>query len=77
MICTEVKSRINENNLLEADLVINRTGVGKVDEKDMFTMIQIKATRWKIYKDEKFFCYCKAKSFDVLLETLQRFEFTE
>jgi len=77
MIGTEVKRRINENNLVIAEVVINRFKGDELIEKNEFTIMQIKARRWKIYKDKKFFCYCKANSFENLINILERFEFVE
>ncbi|EMS74012.1 hypothetical protein [Ruminiclostridium cellobioparum] len=58
----------------------NETDKGQFDlyiDGDKYNVTQLSARKWKITKDQKFFCYMKAFDIKNIYETLSRFVFDE
>lgn len=56
------------------------TDIGQYDlyiDGDKYGVTQLSARKWKITRDQKFFCYMKAFDIDNVSETLSRFVFDE
>lgn len=73
-----VKNYLNDKKVvIKADITIQHTKGDEVVEINEFQAERISATKWKVYKDNKFFFFCKAHNLGVLTGILERLRFSE